>query len=1236
MSIRLQAHVKPRPDTRFTPGQSAVLTWADQAIAHVLDPNAPVPEAGENLLVLAGPATGKTTLATEIAARAARAFSERASAVAPIAVLAATRERAAALSGQLAHRLGGLSAQVQVKTPTALAFAIAEQHARAAWAPGDAPIPSPELLTGPEQDALIAEILSDDAVLPATPGSTASDTAPDTALDTALGGASVRNFVLANRATPAFRTEVRDLLTRAEELGLNPPDVAALGERAHMPLWGFAARMMAEYRRRVISPELRGRYDHATLLRLAIDIISTPPESNSAPEPTPGEPEPAPAVKIATPPQPTYSLIIADDYQDFTLGALRLIGAMRAASTRAGALLLASPDTASQQYRGGSGAMVGRASEKPQPLAGEDALGRAENIGRFAAGVITLHETFDLADGARALYDVTSQHVGAVGAGYRRKPSWHPQRVIRAAATPGNEDIPAARGRELSREQWQGATVAERAHIRATMLPAGVDTFVAHSPEQESAEIASVIRRQHLRDGRPLSDFAVITRTAAYGQAIREQLAQAGIAVAIPGRPQVLRESPACIPLFNVARWALDNAIDPHSVTATLTSYLGGLPVGELLNLQRWLNLRFAGIPGTASASREELIIRAITEGEGDTPSSATISAALDRLRRAFSTARTALADGGGPAEVFWEIWQVADVAEKWADLAISGSASHALDAVRAEEYLDAVMALFRDIDISVQRSEQRVGQLADERSGAAQLAVFLRRQAELDLPEDSIAARGHYPDSVQVITAAAAAGKRWPVVIIAGVNEGMWPSTTPYDATVETDAFTELATGILSASEVRGLRASSRALRTRRERAMDNELRQFLLAISRPSEKLYLLAVSCDATSPSIFMSFTQPPAALIPEPGHAALSGPAVIAQLRLLLEESDTTEAERAQAADLLAELAAHHVRGAHPDQWMGVTEIPSGGVAAHADQVRVRPSSIEALLATPLIKALDEAGAGTRALDPHTVDPRISGTIFHDLAERIEPISLDQPCEQVTAAAQKEIAALTRAYLGEGDSVARKNLTRDQKAMTERWVRFARARRKADNVVVHTEIPVRATVDSPGPGPFDVFPDAPELVGGPVAISSRLDRVEIRGGQVVILDIKTAGQALPAGEVAKNPQLMLYQFLWATRENPAGDLTELAGAALVYPKVNVGRIAKDAVLAGENLEETGGPRVRVQAPLEDLDEVRALIWQAAAVLMMARPPCIHVKGAYGVADQCAYPRLCPLSIEGQGIL
>jgi superfamily I DNA/RNA helicase/RecB family exonuclease len=198
------------------------------------------------LLVIGGPGTGKTsTLVEAVAARVAEGAD-------PEGLLALTYSRRGALRlrDRIEARLGaGSTAEPMVRTFPAYAFGLLRRAASLAGQP------PPRLLTGPEQDLVIRELLETD------------DGWPE-ALRPALH-------------TRAFATELRDLLLRAVERGIGPAELAVHARTLRRPDWSAAARFYQQYRQVLALRDATGRgsvgYDAAELVRAATALLLDDP-----------------------------------------------------------------------------------------------------------------------------------------------------------------------------------------------------------------------------------------------------------------------------------------------------------------------------------------------------------------------------------------------------------------------------------------------------------------------------------------------------------------------------------------------------------------------------------------------------------------------------------------------------------------------------------------------------------------------------------------------------------------------------------------------------------------------------------------------------------------------------------------------------------------------------------------------------------------------------------------------
>jgi superfamily I DNA/RNA helicase/RecB family exonuclease len=201
-----------------------------------------VEHGGGPLLVLAGPGTGKTTTLVETAvARVAAGVP-----VEQILMLTFSRRAAGELRDRITARLGRTVREPVARTLHSYAFGVLRL---ANLAQG---LPAPRLLAGPEQDVMLRELIA---------------------------GRDPEGWPVELRPalrTRAFAGELRDLLMRAVERGLDGRALAALGRAHSRADWVAAGQFLTEYHD-VTSLARPGAYDPAELIRSALGAFAQDP-----------------------------------------------------------------------------------------------------------------------------------------------------------------------------------------------------------------------------------------------------------------------------------------------------------------------------------------------------------------------------------------------------------------------------------------------------------------------------------------------------------------------------------------------------------------------------------------------------------------------------------------------------------------------------------------------------------------------------------------------------------------------------------------------------------------------------------------------------------------------------------------------------------------------------------------------------------------------------------------------
>lgn len=1024
------------------------------------------PRARGVLRVRGGPGTGKTSLLVEVAAAHVAAGADANS----LLLLTGSGRLPAAVRGALTATVlaaGGPTSARAVREPLVrtvhgYAFAVLQRAARRAEA---AP---PRLVTGAEQDSVIRELLAGDGA-GAWPAS----------LHAAL-------------ATDGFATELRDLMARCAERGVDPAELIRLGRRCRRPEWAAAGRFARQY-------------EQVMLLRAAVGTAA--PQATT---PALGAAELVGAALEAFATDPDLlieerrriRLLLVDDAQQLDPQAARLVRVLAAGVERT--VIAGDPDQAVFGFRGA----------EPAALLADDTDGAA-------TPAVTLTVSHRCAPAVANAINTIAARLPGPG-------------TARRLTGAGPED-------------------------------GSVTVRTAASGHAEAALIADTLRRAHLISGVPWSQMAVIVRSVPRAAArLPRSLAAAGIPVTLPAPGGLLAEQPAVAALLSVLECAADG-VDGRRALELLTGPIGRMDPISLRQLQRILRRG-----GALEADSGDRLAAVLSGDSGQLP--AAHARPLRRVRAVLQAAARSHADGRDPHYTLWQAWNRSGLQQRWLSATERGGTAGA----QAGRDLNAVTALF---DLAEQYTARTAG---------ATLAGLVEHVSAMQLvmPRAEPAAGA---EAVAVLSAHAALGREWDLVVIAGVQEGLWPNTVPRGGVLGTQRLLDTLHGL-------GDDVSARAPLLAEER------RLLVAAMGRARRQLMLTAVdgegSTDGAEEQLPSEFVTELAACAtsdtdraPAPPVVAppvLSAAGLVGRLRAVVcaPAGTVAEAERADAATQLARLARAGVPGADPASWHGTAPVSTEEPLWRAGDGRVvtlSPSALQSLLDCPL-RWLAERHGGTDGRDLRST----IGSVMHALVA------------ESAVTAEQLLAELDRAWrqLPFESPWYSANERDRHRAMIETFLAW-RAHTRGQLTEVGTEVAFD--------GPLDT--------GDGVRLRGRIDRIERdAAGRLVVVDVKTAKTPVSKDDAQQHAQLAVYQL--AVEAGLLGPDEQPGGARLVYP-------AKPGAV---------GAAEREQDPLttETGDQWRRRIAQAAAA---TAGPQFTARVNDG-CRHCPIRPICPAHTGGSG--
>lgn len=964
--------------------------WGPEARA-VLDPT-----LRGTVRVLGGPGTGKSSLLIDVAASRIGAGADPESVLLLTGSGRISTQARSVLTAELLAAQGSADRPPVIRQPLvrsvhSYAFAVLRLAAQRVGGP------PPRLVTSAEQDVIIAELLAGEIA------------------DGLRGWPSELRAAL---GTEGFAAELRELLTRCAERGVDPQQLERVGRLAGRPEWVAAGRFARNY-------------EQVMLLRSAVGTAAP-----QATIPTVGAAELVGAAleafavdaELLAAERARIGVLLVDDAQQLDPQAALLVRVLAAGADLT--LLAGDPDQAVFGFRG--------------------------------------------ADPTALLNDTTPSVT--LRTSHRCSPAV-------AHAVSGIAGRLAGGGRIDGVGEDPGSVLAQ----------------LAASTGAEATMIADYLRRAHLVDGVPWSQMAVVVRSVPRAAAgLSHALVRAGVPVATPAPTGSLLAQPAARVLMTVLAATADGLNGEQALTL-LTGPIGRVDPVALRQLRR--TLRRAETDGSA---REfgDLLVEVLT---GDLPVRlpAAQARSLQRVRAVLDAAAGSHQRGEDPRYTLWAAWHRSGLQRRWVTASERGGAA----GVQAGRDLDAVTALFDACDQYLART-----------TGASLRGLLDQLATEQVCPVGSEPAAA---EQVAVLSAHAALGREWDLVVIAGLQEGLWPNTIPRGGVLGTQRLLDVLDGV---TETVSMRAPLLA----------EERRLLVAAMGRARTRLLVTAVDGEAgggdeaSIPSSFfaeiaqLSTGAADTALQPVVGPRVLSANAVVGRLRgvVCAPQDAVSDEMRGCAAAQLARLAAAGVAGADPAGWYGMSPVSTTEPMWSRDDdpehmVTLTPSSLQTLTDCPL-RWLAERHGGT---DPRDLGSTV-GSVLHALIA--EP----------GRGESELLAALERAWQHlpfESRWYADNELAR-HRAMIETFLAW-RAQTRGELSEVGVEVDIEGVLD------------------GNVGLRGRADRIERdAAGRLVIVDVKTGKTPVSKDDAQRHAQLAAYQLAVAEGLVSQGD--EPGGGRLVY--------------------------------------------------------------------------------------
>ena len=762
---------------------------------------------------------------------------------------------------------------------------------------------------------------------------------------------------------------------------------------------------------------------------------------------------------------------------------------------------------------------------------------------------------------------------------------------IRSAATAViDKQLPAGIPREILHEHRNPTCTSEDS--------GSIEVVQYDSDGAQAAHIADLIARAHAHDNLAWSEIAVIVRSASVSIApIYRALVSAGIPVEVAADEIPLHLDPATEPLLNMLK-VID---EPKALTADLAMALLTGPIAELdtVDIRRFTRyLRELDRSSDRYArSSGQLIVEVINNPNDlltiNKPELASVINGIMDVGNLIESARTAVKKGATAHEVLWQVW----TASNWPERLQNAALGFGPGAQRAHRDLDAICALFDQANrFFVQ-------------SGGRGLSVFLDQVSAQEIPAEALADNQVRTNTVRLLTAHRSKGLEWPLVIVAGVQEDLWPDL-------------RMRSTLLQANRIGH---KEQLMPETVKDALASERRLFYVALTRAKQRVIVTTVheekSENGESPSRFIDdiITALPSVQVHhEAGRPqrTLSADGVIGQLRRVLADKNASVALKHAAANRLARLSATNfsaLRHADPQHWWGVLPRTQNEANKPHEPIRLSATSVVNIEECPAQWFLTREVQAVSESQTHL----LFGTILHSIAQGLTTGEIAQDIDVI----DEQLDSLWQSVGYESNWQAQQERDEAHKASV-RLLNWFKA-----NSTVHSiaESSLALVSDM-----SMTLPDGTVRTIN-VRISGSADRIQFNADGVLVYDYKTGKKALSGKELETNLQLALYSYVIEHGTYTDGDVvTELPDDVNVIgaAQINLRNSAKDQVDMPQISQVAAGQHdAKSDVSLNDR------LVTAAGIVLDER---YEARFDEQRCRMCSVRMLCPANSEGQQVV